>query len=251
MRDAWFDLALGGTCTACGTPGRRLCRACEAALPATGFAIRPDPVPLGLVPSYAAAPYADPLRALLIAHKEDRAFGLAVPLGRVLAAVVGDALDDVLAGAPGLAGASLVLVPIPSSRAAVRARGHDPVLRMTQAAAAKLRGEGLDVRAAPLLRQRPGVRDQAGLDAGSRAENLAGSLAIMHGGHRRLRGRTVLIVVCDDVITTGSSAREAQRALAASGLPPALVATVAATRRRLGRAANQDFGSLPLCPGEG
>ena len=55
---------------------------------------------------------------------------------------------------------------------------------------------------------RPGVVDQAGLNAGERAANLAGSMTCPSPRLRRLgarRGR-VRAVVCDDVLTTGSTA---------------------------------------------
>ena len=90
---------------------------------------------------------------------------------------------------------------------------------------------------ARLLRVRPGVVDQAGLDAAGRAANLARSMAVSGDVVRRLgrRRARVHVVVCDDVVTTGATLREAQRALESVGLPVLAAAAVAATRRRAPR----------------
>ena len=45
-------------------------------------------------------------------------------------------------------------------------------------------------------------------------------------------GAPVSLLVCDDVLTTGATAREAQRSLEESGLRVRAVVTVAATRKR-------------------
>jgi predicted amidophosphoribosyltransferase len=166
---------------------------------------------------------------MVLAHKEHRRLALTRPLGDLLAAAVAGLLAEV---APDPA--RVLLVPVPSRPSSTRARGHDPTAAMTRAAARVLRVHGLDVRRAPLLRTRRGLVDQAGLDAGGRAANLAGALRVHAPAVARLAraGRPVHLVVTDDVITTGATAAESERALAAVGLPSLGVAAVAATVRR-------------------
>lgn len=211
----------------CGHPGRPLCDGCEHSLPDDGFAVRPEPSPPGLAPAFAAGEYADPLRALVLAHKEHRAFGLARPLGAILAAVVRVAVSP-------RPRARVLLVPVPSRPVVVRDRGHDPVHRMTLRAAAVCRGSGLDAGVHRLLRQRVRLADQAGLGSADRSHNLRESLAVVPSARAVLvrSGDPVAAVVCDDVLTTGATAREAQRALHDSGVPVLGIACVAATRRR-------------------
>ena len=234
MRDAVTDLVLGAHCVGCRRPGRLLCAGCAALLPTAARPAWPAPTPPGLVPAWAAGPYDGTLRAMVLGLKERRLLSLARPLARLLALAVAEA------AAPG----PVVLVPVPSRPSSVRARGHDPTYALAVGAAALLRQEGYDLRAARLLRTRRGLRDQAGLDVAARALNLAGSMSVPSGGLRRLAARVprARVVVCDDVLTTGATAREAQRALEAVGVHVAAVAAVAATARRHPVATTSPFG---------
>ena len=161
-----------------------------------------------------AGPYADPARGVLIGHKERGRLGLARPLGGALAAAVAVLELD----------GPLVLVPVPSSRAAVRARGQDHARRLARAAAHTLRVCGQPARAEPLLVQARPTADQAGLSAADRADNLAGALAC------RAHPAGLLVVV-DDVLTTGATVVEAVRALRAAGGDVRGAAAVAGTSR--------------------
>ncbi|MFS8199490.1 ComF family protein [Streptomyces sp. CWNU-52B] len=211
MRGWWqdlTDLVLPAECGGCGRPRTVLCPQCRAAL--TGDVprrVRPEPEPPGLPVVHAAAPYEDRVRAALLAHKERGALALAGPLGVALAGAVRAGL--------GAGGRPVLLVPVPSARWAVRARGHDPVRRIAFAAAAELRRTGTPARVLALLRQRRAVADQSGLDARQRLDNLAGALEAAPGGVRLLGSGGGRIVLVDDLMTTGASLAEAARALRA------------------------------------
>lgn len=242
--DAWLDLVHGAGCVGCPAPGRSLCRSCADRLPMRAIAVRPTPCPDGLASCFAAGEYADLLRALVLAHKEQGTFALAGPLGRLLATAaaraivpsqngIKDVAEDVAGDGAGLRG-STVLVPVPSRSEVVRSRGHDPVLRLVRVAARELRRRGHRVQVGQVLEQRGVVLDQAGLGAAERAANLTGSMGVRKAGRAALvrDGRPLSLLVCDDVLTTGATAREAQRALQDAGVAVRAVVTVAATRRR-------------------
>ncbi|MET7646410.1 ComF family protein [Streptomyces sp. NPDC005426] len=213
MRGWWREIAglvLPVDCGGCGRTRTELCEECAAQL--YGGAprrVRPDPEPTGLPVVHAAAGYEHAVRAVLLAHKERGALGLAGAVGRALAGAV-------RAGAGVSPGeAPLLLVPVPSARRAVAARGHDPVRRIALAAAAELRRAGTSARVAAVLRQRRPVADQSGLGARERRANLAGALGVVAGGGRLLAaGRVVLV---DDLLTTGASLAEAARAIDGAG----------------------------------
>ncbi|MFF7455216.1 ComF family protein [Kitasatospora sp. NPDC008115] len=209
-----LDVLVPAPCAGCGADRGQLCRNCRHVLAIA----RPGPC-AALPWAHAAAPYDGPVRRMLLAHKERGALRLAGPLGEALALAVRSALGPRGGQGP------LLLVPVPSARAAVRARGHDPTLRLAAAAARALRREGLDARAAPLLRHTRPVADQAGLPAAERRRNLYGALTVRPLGRRAAGLRPVLV---DDLVTTGASLAEAARALSAAGLPPRAAATVAA-----------------------
>ncbi|MGP3970757.1 ComF family protein [Streptomyces sp. 6N223] len=211
-------LVLPVACSGCGEGRVVLCEECRRVLGAgPARRVRPWPEPPGLPPVYAVAEYADRARAVLLAHKERGMLALAVPLGRALALSVRAACGEGRGG-------PLSLVPVPSARAAVARRGHDPVRRIARAAAGVLRREGMAARVRPVLRQRRGVADQAGLSARQRLANLSGALAVTPGG---LAGDEPVLLV-DDLVTTGASLTEAARAVRAAGGMPLGAAVVAA-----------------------
>jgi predicted amidophosphoribosyltransferase len=212
---ALLDLFLPVACAGCGVAGSTACATCVRPLEAVPTLRFPTPAPAGLPPPFAVADYAGSVRRLLLAYKERQALAVRAPLARALAAAV-----DVAAAT--LAPHAVVVVPVPSSPAATRARGFDLVRSLLR------RRRGVEA----VLEHTRTVHDSAGLTAADRARNLSGAMRVAPGLESRVRGRVV--VVADDVLTTGATAAEAARALRAAGAEVRAAAAIAATVRRQG-----------------
>ncbi|WP_406265156.1 ComF family protein [Nocardia sp. NBC_00881] len=200
-----LDLILPTACGGCGLAGTAWCAGCEAALDSPPVRVRPRTDPG--VPCWALGPYRGPGRRAVLAAKEQRRRDLAEPLGAALAG--------------GLArlrswDRPLALVPAPSKASAARRRGGDPMLRTAHAAARWLP----DSRVVSVLRVWRGVRDSVGLTPGERVHNLRGRVTTVPACAPEWgMPKNAEVVVVDDVLTTGATARESVRALARVGLP--------------------------------
>lgn len=221
---ALADLVLPVECAGCRTPHERLRRGACARCAADLSALRPIAV-YDVPGCVAIGEYAGPLREALLAYKERGRSGLAAPLGVLLA--------EAIAAAAGGRPRPVLLVAIPSTARAARARYGDHLRRLVAQAARRLRRSGWPVVVVRPLRARPRP-DATELDAAGRAVAAAHSLRIRESrvaaARRAARTRTVVLV--DDIVTTGATLTVATRALRARGIPVDAVAVLAATRRR-------------------
>lgn len=210
--DGAADLLLGSRCPGCGCPGWGVCRNCCRELVVLPRRVHLHDSPPDLPPVWAGLDYGPPVSQLIIAHKDRQGLLLAGVLGELLASVlrVGVQLPP---------GPVVELVPIPSDAVMQRRRGYDHGYALARHAA---RCTGL--RAVRCLHRCARVSDQVGLGAAQRR-------AIQSGTMVAARGRRVVILV-DDVVTTGATLTEAVRALRVAGHHVLAVATVAVTGRR-------------------
>lgn len=188
-------------CAGCGAADVELCAACAATLHPTSpieQTIAGVRVRSGLVFDGAVA---RTLRAL----KEDGRTGLARALAPALRVA-----------AAGLDAVDVLVVPVPTSRGALRRRGYR---------VAELLARRAGWRTQRMLRMRRATADQRALGRDDRAANLAGSMR----AHPAPGARALVV---DDVVTTGATLAEAVRALRAAGVDVVGAVTVAATPRR-------------------
>jgi len=197
-------------CAGCGSADRSLCESCRRELEP---AVTPRTLPDGST-VFTALRYEGVVRRTLLALKESNRTDVAKPLSASLAAALQRAAQP---------GAEFLSVP--TSRAAWRRRGYDPVALLCKRA-------GLEP--VKVLRSSRATLSQKTLGSEDRALNLNESMR----SRVPLHGRKFILV--DDVVTTGATLAEAARAVRAAGGEVVGHAALAFTPRL--------FGSSPSIP---
>lgn len=258
---AWHDflyLVMPAECVVCGREDESLCPACAAVLRRqTAAPFRAESSADALVgvlgdshlPVVAAGEYRDALAATILAFKNHGRTELCAPLGRCLALGLSHALADVmLSSAASVASGGtaanrrnppdqLWLVPIPSTGSGWRRRGYDPVATILRSMVREGRlPPGVVI--APVLRIKAGLpwrrHHQKGLGRAARRSNVRNTMKISRWQGRNFwltakpNGQPAVIV--DDVLTTGSTLREAAKTLGQRGFEVRSAVVLAAAR---------------------
>ncbi|MFM7499603.1 MAG: ComF family protein [Actinomycetota bacterium] len=197
------SLVIPVQCIVCTVPDIVLCRVCSDELL---HAPRNNPIMVstlaGQMSIATKLPFSDEVSRLVLGAKDDHNHQLE------------SVLVDSLRQSRSLFPEGLLLIPIPSSERARRARGRDFLLDISRELARDTKDEVI-----PLLSLGRKVAPQKSLNATDRARNMDGAFRVredlLSKFHDSLQVNQALIV--DDVLTTGATMREGYRALHRAG----------------------------------
>lgn len=208
---SFSDLIYPKSCISCHKESTNFCEDCENLWNCEPITSNLDN---GKISVTSVVEYNDQIRNVLLAYKEDGDR----QAGKILASALLKARQRSFESFPHL------LVPIPSSSKAIHRRGRDFMKELCFDVASK---SGDQVRS--LLKVNRLVKDQTQLDQRQRSQNLVGAFSTTIKNSQELLGAPIILV--DDLLTTGATLREADRALCQRGHLPAGAITAAHTPR--------------------
>lgn len=219
IRTGLESLAFDSCCIICGARESEFCIRCREDWRSSPQRIRGESFPVT-----SSVTYNETAKAIVLSAKEN-----GVKFTRSLVVSELSAAIKVLIKEPKSI-SEINLVPIPSSRKARARRGFDFISQVTNILAKELNenSESISFFARPILSINKRVLDQSGLSELQRHENLLGAFEVA-----KPLNSTAPIIIIDDVITTGSTLREAVRALKERNLTVLGASTACASQRRL------------------
>ncbi|MGA3102666.1 MAG: ComF family protein [Terracidiphilus sp.] len=162
------------------------------------------------------------MKAAIHAFKYDRLQPAARGLGRMLA----QAIAQLAGGAPD----EMLVVPVPLYRTKQTERGFNQARALAESALGFMRKSHpqwrLTLASGTLMRLRP-TASQAGLTSHQRGINVRGAFSVSDPA--AVDAKNILLI--DDILTTGATAREVAKALVKAGAASVWVATLARARR--------------------
>ena len=220
--DSLAQLLFPVTCLLCGDSGLELCHGCDQKILRNSQRMQIDDVTL-----WAAAYYGEELAKIILLAKEKNNAQARNFLAQLLVKRIMEARSGVESSE------TLILIPLPSSPAANRARGfrHGYLLAKGVARLLSHHGES-SVEAREYLYVNRRIADQSNLNRAQRASNLADAYSVKLG--RNFRGSSPKpshVYLIDDLVTSGASAREGLRALRSAGIAPLGVLSAAVSSR--------------------
>jgi len=236
-----FPIQGGRVCARCGDTvdaaqmglgpaNSALCRACRLA---------PPP----FVRAVSFGPYEGRMKAAIHALKYDRLHPAAHGLGRMLA----ETIAQLAAEAP----AEMLVVPVPLHKSKFTQRGFNQARSLAAHAVGFLKKSHpqwqLKLASSTLMRLRA-TESQAGLTPHMRRLNVRGAFSVSDPAAVMLKH----VLVVDDILTTGATARSAAQALLKAGAASVWVVTLARARRvhEFGRGASfEDAEDIEKMPG--
>jgi predicted amidophosphoribosyltransferase len=227
--DAISQLLYPVSCIICDEPGTEFCAFCAMRLRAEVSTREVDGVKY-----LAGAFYSDDLAKIILLAKESN--------DRSARRILTNYILEAFRCSQMQNQATIALVPLPSRKKANRRRGYKHATLLAEGLRSQLRRTlSTDVVLTDKLHVNRRILDQSNLSREERIANLAGAYS---WGSRKIYSRVIgerpiatprEWILIDDLVTTGTSAKEAVRAMRASGFEPKLVISAATADRSCSR----------------
>ena len=212
------DVVLGRCCAGCDLPGIALCQPCEGRLaprPRLRRSLDMGEIAAGLrLPVACSLDYRGEVRQILYRYKDHRIPQLARVLGPSLAASI-----EFVASHAGVQAKEVALAVLPTRASSAKRRGFDSLAAVTKVATSRCTVASV---CTPLADIRSAGQAKT-LGVWERQHHAAGAF--------QLRGPIPSgpVMIVDDIVTTGATAREAAATLMLAGAHVIGVAVVAGT----------------------